>query len=98
MKNNDDIPTTDTTEIKQLINRVKRPALRSGAEGEGAEAVGWAAGAVIGIYDCRIQRGSRASLRSSAAINWAFFAARSASALARSASAFFSASWRSFSA
>jgi len=24
MKNNDDIPTTDTTEIKQLINRVKQ--------------------------------------------------------------------------
>src|SRR5215813_4227679 len=27
MKNNDDIPTTDTTEIKQLINRVKRGEL-----------------------------------------------------------------------
>jgi hypothetical protein len=24
MKNNHDIPTTDTTEIKRLINRVKR--------------------------------------------------------------------------
>jgi hypothetical protein len=27
MKNNDDIPTTDTTEIKQLINRVKQGEL-----------------------------------------------------------------------
>jgi hypothetical protein len=27
MKNNDDIPATDTTEIKQLINRVKRGEL-----------------------------------------------------------------------
>ena len=27
MKNNDDIPTTDTNEIKQLINRVKRGEL-----------------------------------------------------------------------
>src|SRR6266542_439568 len=30
MKNNDDIPTTDTTEIKQLINRVKRGELDQG--------------------------------------------------------------------
>jgi len=27
MKNNDDIPTTDTTEIKQLINHVKQGEL-----------------------------------------------------------------------
>jgi hypothetical protein len=30
MKNNDDIPTTDTTEIKRLINRVKRGELDQG--------------------------------------------------------------------
>ncbi|HEU0175057.1 MAG TPA: hypothetical protein VFV58_12430 [Blastocatellia bacterium] len=30
MKNNDDIPTTDTTEIKQLINRVKQGELDQG--------------------------------------------------------------------
>jgi hypothetical protein len=30
MKNNVDIPTTDTTEIKQLINRVKRGELDQG--------------------------------------------------------------------
>jgi hypothetical protein len=30
MNNNDDIPTTDTTEIKQLINRVKRGELDQG--------------------------------------------------------------------
>src|SRR5215813_7832216 len=30
MKNNDDIPTTDTTEIKQLINRVKQGELYQG--------------------------------------------------------------------
>src|SRR5262245_40226773 len=30
MKNNDDIPTTDTTEIKQLINRVKQGKLDQG--------------------------------------------------------------------
>ncbi len=30
MKNNDDIPTTDTTEIKQLINRVKQDELDQG--------------------------------------------------------------------
>jgi hypothetical protein len=30
MKNNDDIPTTDMTEIKQLINRVKRGELDQG--------------------------------------------------------------------
>src|SRR5262249_41535419 len=30
MKNNDDIPTTDTNEIKQLINRVKRGELDQG--------------------------------------------------------------------
>jgi hypothetical protein len=30
MRNNDDIPTTDTTEIKQLINRVKRGELDRG--------------------------------------------------------------------
>jgi hypothetical protein len=30
MKNNDDIPTTDTTEINQLINRVKRGELDQG--------------------------------------------------------------------
>jgi hypothetical protein len=30
MKNNDDIPTTDTTEIKQLINRVKHGELDQG--------------------------------------------------------------------
>src|SRR5262245_61870212 len=30
MKNNDDIPTTDTTEIKRLINRVKRGGLDQG--------------------------------------------------------------------
>ncbi|MBO0861129.1 MAG: hypothetical protein J2P21_22120 [Chloracidobacterium sp.] len=30
MKNNDDIPTTDTTEIKQLINRVKQGELDHG--------------------------------------------------------------------
>jgi len=30
MKNNDDIPTTDTAEIKQLINRVKRGELHQG--------------------------------------------------------------------
>jgi hypothetical protein len=29
MKNNDDIPTTDATEIKQLINRV--PSVRRGS-------------------------------------------------------------------
>jgi hypothetical protein len=27
MKNNDDIPTTDTNEIEQLINRIKRGEL-----------------------------------------------------------------------
>jgi hypothetical protein len=32
MKNNDDIPTTDTNEIKQLINRVKRGELDQGDE------------------------------------------------------------------
>jgi hypothetical protein len=31
MKNNDGIPTTDTTEIKQLINRVKQGELDQGA-------------------------------------------------------------------
>ena len=30
MKNNDDIPTTDTNEIKQLTNRVKRGELDQG--------------------------------------------------------------------
>jgi hypothetical protein len=30
MKNNDDIPTTDTAEIKQLINRVKQGELDQG--------------------------------------------------------------------
>ena len=30
MKYNDDIPTTDTNEIKQLINRVKRGELDQG--------------------------------------------------------------------
>jgi hypothetical protein len=30
MKNNDDIPTTDTTEIEQLINRVKQGELDQG--------------------------------------------------------------------
>src|SRR5215467_14317910 len=30
MKNNDDIPTTDTTEIKQLINRIKQGKLDQG--------------------------------------------------------------------
>jgi hypothetical protein len=30
MKNNDDIPTTDTTEIKQLINRIKQGELDRG--------------------------------------------------------------------
>jgi hypothetical protein len=30
MKNNDDIPSTDTTEIKQLINRVKQGELDQG--------------------------------------------------------------------
>ena len=30
MKHNDDIPTTDTTEIKQLINRVKQGELDQG--------------------------------------------------------------------
>src|SRR5262245_51507119 len=30
MKNNDDIPTTDTTEIKQLIERVKQGKLDQG--------------------------------------------------------------------
>ena len=30
MKNNDDIPTTDTNEIKQLLNRVKRGELDQG--------------------------------------------------------------------
>jgi hypothetical protein len=30
MKNSDDIPTTDTTEIKQLINRVKQGELDQG--------------------------------------------------------------------
>ena len=30
MKNNDDIPTTDTNEIKQLINRVKQGKLDQG--------------------------------------------------------------------
>jgi hypothetical protein len=30
MKNNDDIPATDTTEIKQLINRVKQGKLDQG--------------------------------------------------------------------
>ena len=30
MKNNYDIPTTDTTEIKQLINRVKQDELDQG--------------------------------------------------------------------
>jgi hypothetical protein len=30
MKNNDDIPTTDMTEIKQLINRVKWSELDQG--------------------------------------------------------------------
>jgi len=30
MKNNDDIPTTDATESKQLINRVKRGDLDQG--------------------------------------------------------------------
>jgi hypothetical protein len=30
MKNNDDIPTTDTNEIKQLINRIKRGELDQG--------------------------------------------------------------------
>jgi hypothetical protein len=30
MKSNDDIPTTDTNEIKQLINRVKRGELDQG--------------------------------------------------------------------
>ena len=30
MKNNDDIPSTDTTEIKQLINRVKLGELDPG--------------------------------------------------------------------
>jgi len=30
MKNNDDIPTTDTNEIKQLINRVKQRELDQG--------------------------------------------------------------------
>ena len=32
MKNDDDIPTTDTNEIKQLINRVKRGELDQGDE------------------------------------------------------------------
>ena len=32
LKNNDDIPTTDTNEIKQLINRVKRGELDQGDE------------------------------------------------------------------
>lgn len=32
MKNNDDIPTADTNEIKQLINRVKRGELDQGDE------------------------------------------------------------------
>ncbi|HEU0173943.1 MAG TPA: hypothetical protein VFV58_06745 [Blastocatellia bacterium] len=30
MNNNDDIPTTDTTEIKRLINRVKQGELDQG--------------------------------------------------------------------
>jgi hypothetical protein len=30
MKNNDDIPTTDTTEIKQLINRLRQRELDQG--------------------------------------------------------------------
>src|SRR5215475_7101488 len=30
IKNNDDIPATDTTEIKQLINRVKQGKLHQG--------------------------------------------------------------------
>jgi hypothetical protein len=30
MKNNDDIPSTDTTEIKRLINRVKQGELDQG--------------------------------------------------------------------
>jgi hypothetical protein len=30
MRNNDDIPTTDATEIKQLINRVKQGELDQG--------------------------------------------------------------------
>jgi hypothetical protein len=30
MKNSDDIPTTDTTEIKQFINRVKQGELNQG--------------------------------------------------------------------
>jgi hypothetical protein len=30
MKNNDDIPTTDTTEIKQLINRLRQSELDQG--------------------------------------------------------------------
>jgi hypothetical protein len=30
MKNNDDIPTTDTNEIKQLISRVKQGELDQG--------------------------------------------------------------------
>jgi hypothetical protein len=30
MKNNDDIPTTDATEIKQLINHVKQGKLDQG--------------------------------------------------------------------
>ena len=30
MKNNDDIPTTDTNEIKQLINRIKQGELDQG--------------------------------------------------------------------
>src|SRR5262245_5620603 len=34
MKNNDDIPTTDTTEINQLINRVKRGELDQGDAGQ----------------------------------------------------------------
>jgi len=32
MKNNDDIPTTDTAEIKRLINRVKRGEFDQGDE------------------------------------------------------------------
>jgi hypothetical protein len=38
MKNNDDIPTTDTTEIKRLINRVKQGEFN---HGDGALSVGW---------------------------------------------------------
>ena len=36
MKNNDDIPTTDTTEIKQLISRVKQGELDHDASPQGA--------------------------------------------------------------